>query len=250
VEFNDDSVVLSEVKSVTTGYRSEIVSFTTEDGLTIAGKLFYLEHISATRPGIIFMHELGAFVNNWKGADVVINLVARGYVCLVIDFRGHGQSSPWDLPVDEGEVEEFINVLDQDLIAAMAFLKEYHTVDPNNLALVGGSLGGIMALAGNGFEEIKASVALSAPRLGVNSIFPDHQINAALFIAGELDINPVTGKNFADEAVIMHGQAAEPKKLIILDGRTDHGTELLSPSINQEIIDWIEANLTSFYKIG
>jgi len=239
VELNDGTIVLSDVKSVRTGYKTEEVTITTEDNLSIAGKLYYLESLSSIRPGIIFMHELGVFVNNWKGADVVIDLVARGYVCLVIDFRGHGQSSNWDLPTSYNEVEDYINIIDQDLVAAMTFLKGHQSVDPNRLALAGGSLGAIMAIAGNGFEEVKASVSLSASRLGVNSIFPSHQLTAVLLIAGDLDVNMI-GTSFANEATSMYNGAADPKKLIILEGKSDHGTSLLSKSINQEIISWIE----------
>jgi len=242
--FNDDSELISNTKSVFTTYTTESVMITTDDGIEVSGKLSYLDRMGSKRPGIIFMHEMGAWVNNWKASDVLVELVSKGYVCLVIDFRGHGQSSDWELPTTIGGVEAFINVIEMDLIASIDYLESQAIVDSGRIALMGGSLGAIMALAGNGFECVKASVSLSASRMGVNSIFPSHQITSALFIAAELDENAFN-TNFATEATKMYEQAAEPKKLIILEGKTDHGTNLLSPTINQEIVEWIEARFGS-----
>jgi len=43
----------------------------------------------------------------------------------------------------------------------MEYMQALPRVDGDNLALVGASLGGIMAIAGNGFEEVRSSFALS-----------------------------------------------------------------------------------------
>ena len=240
---NNGDVIFSQISSVTTSYKSEPVSFTTSDGILIAGKLKFLESNSGAKPGIIFMHELGAWVNNWQNADVVTRFIAQGYICLIIDFRGHGQSSDFPLPTDVSEIEAFVNSVSQDLIAAIEYLKTKNVVDSNRLALVGGSLGAIMTIAGNEFEEVKASVALSASRLGVFSIFPELHINSVLFIAGELDEN-VQGVNFAAEANALYNMAEEPKKIIVIPGNSSHGTNLLlTPGVNQEIIGWINARL-------
>ncbi len=236
---NNGDVIFSQIGSVTTSYKSEPVTFTTSDGILIAGKLKFLESNSGANPGIIFMHELGAWVNNWQNADVVTSLIAQGYVCLIFDFRGHGQSGDFPLPTDASEIEAFVTSVSQDLIASIDFLKTKDVIDANQLALVGGSLGAIMAVAGNEFEEVKATVALSASRLGIFSIFPELKINSALFIAGELDAN-TQSVNFATEANALYNMAEEPKKLMILADNSAHGTNLLlTPGVNQEIINWI-----------
>ncbi len=238
---NNGGIIYSKISSVTTSYKIEPVTFTTSDGILIAGKLKYLESNNDIKPAIIFMHELGVWVNNWQNADVVTSLIAQGYICLIIDFRGHGQSGDYPLPTDASEIEAFINSTSQDLIASINFLKTKDVVDANQFALVGGSLGAIMAVAGNEFDGVKATVALSASRLGIFSIFPELNINSALFIAGELDVN-IQSVNFATEANALYNMAEEPKKLVILPGNSAHGTNLLlAPGVNQEIISWINA---------
>ena len=236
--FKNGKTFESEVKKQLTGYKSTNVLLTTSDGYTVAAKLKYLESLSAQRPAIIFMHELGAFVNNWNSADVVTELIARGYVCLTLDFRGHGQSDDYDL---NAIVEDFGAVV-PDLQAAINFLKQQPHVDTSRFGLAGGSLGAIMSIAGNGYEEVKCTVALSGARLGINAIFEDFDITNAFFVSGELDNGGQI--DFASEAEKLYEMAVEPKKLMILEGRSEHGSNLLmSESLNTEILDWIDACL-------
>jgi len=235
--------VFSNQKSVTTSFETESVKLMTSDGYELAAKLKYLKNRAGEKPGIIFMHELGIWVNNWQNAEVVTKLIAQGYACLVFDFRGHGQSDDYPLPTNIAEIEAFVGVLSQDLSAALNFMKTSEEVDGNKLALVGGSMGAMMAIAGNGYEEVKSTVALSASQLGIYSIFPNMDISSAFFIAGELDVN---GQNisFGDEAINMYNNASEPKKLKVYEGKSAHGTDLLLESgLNDEIIDWINTTV-------
>lgn len=238
VEFNDGSIINSGTKSIRTAYISESVMFTTTDDMTIAGKISYLSTNETPKPGIIFMHEMGVFVNNWNSSDVVLGLVAKGYVCLVFDFRGHGNSTPLD---DISILLSDKSLIATDLIAAMDFLKNHTKVDSSNIALVGASLGAIMAVAGNGFEEVKTSVSVSGIEDGIYEIFPDLIISSALFMVAENDIRNVPNGNFPEEAQSMYNISQEPKKLIIVPGASAHGTELLaSESLINEIINWVD----------
>lgn len=239
VEFNDGSISKSGTKSLRTSYITETVTFTTSDDMTIAGKIYYLGSNDTPKPGIIFMHEMGVFVNNWNSSDVVLGLVAKGYVCLAFDFRGHGNSTPVD---DLSILLSDKSLIANDLKAALSFLKNQTKVDPSNIALVGASLGAIMAVAGNGYEEVKTSVSVSGIEDGIYEIFPDLSISSALYVVGEFDIHDVPNGNFPKEAQSMYDISQEPKKLIIVQGASAHGTELLtSVSLVTEIINWIES---------
>lgn len=66
----------------------------------------------------------------------------------------------------------------------MQFLKNHSKVDSTNLCLVGASLGAIMAVAGNGFEEVKTSVSVSGIEDGIYEIFPDMTISSVLYVVG------------------------------------------------------------------
>lgn len=231
---SNGNTLTSDAKKIETTYHSESAAFTTSDGIELSASIKYLSSNTSKGPGIIFMHELGVFVNNWKNAELVTNLISQGYVCMVLDFRGHGQSDDFELQ----EIAEDIGKVAPDLVAALKFLKKHESVDPENIGLVGGSLGAIMAIAGNGFDEVKCTVALSGARIGIYSIFQDLKINSAFFIVGELDNGG--GVDFPGEASKLYEIASEPKKLIIIPGNSGHGTNLLTvKGLNQEIVDWI-----------
>ena len=151
-------VFTSEIKRTETTYRVDNVDLTTEDSYTLSGKLAYLESLSGTRPGIILMHEFGVWVNPWIGSELMKQLVAEGYVCYTFFFRGHGTSTHVD------DLMDLINnksLLAKDLQAAIDYMNTHEKVSAGHLGLVGGSMGGIMALAGNGYEEVRTSGALS-----------------------------------------------------------------------------------------
>ena len=235
--------IFSNQKSVTTSFETESIKLITIDGYELAAKFKYLKSHKGEKPGIIFMHELGVWVNNWQNAEVVTKLIAEGYACLIFDFRGHGQSDDYPLPTNIAEIEAFVGVLSYDLSAALNFMKTSDEVDGNKLALVGGSMGAMMAIAGNGYDEVKSTVALSASQLGIYSIFPNMEINSAFFIAGALDVN-AQNLSFGDEATTLYNIALEPKKLKIYEDESAHGTELLLKSgLNEEIIDWINTTI-------
>jgi hypothetical protein len=87
-----------------------------------------------------------------------------------------------------------------------------HELVSGTLGLIGGSMGAIMALAVNGYEEVLSSVALSPTRDDVFVIFPNMTLSSVYYLVGELDIIP---------------------------GTSDHGINLLSrDSLNISIIEW------------
>jgi dienelactone hydrolase len=237
-ETADGPVFQSGTFRETTPYTSETITITTSDGISLSAKLCYLSYVESKKPAILFMHEMGAFVNNWKSSDCVTGLVAKEYVCLILDFRGHGNSTPIE---DLSILIDDWSLVATDLVTAIEYLQGHDRVDGQNIALAGGSLGGIMALAGNGFEEVRCSISLSGARLGIYQLFPDLVMKNCLYIAGENDANENANVNFAEEAELMFNLADEPKKLIIKDGSPLHGTDLLIyPNITDEVINWID----------
>ena len=238
IEYNDGTVLNSAIKTAKTTYFLESVNYNTSDNITIAAKLAFLSSNQSPKPGLIFMHEMGAFVNNWNNSDVVEGLIAKGYVCLIFSFRGHGNSSPVD---DMNSLVEDKSLIAKDLVASLDYLKSREEVDPQNIGLLGGSLGAIMAVAGNGFEEVKTSVSISGVRDGIFQIFPDLIPNSVLYIVGENDIHTSPSVNFPLEAQAMFNISQDPKKIIIVPGSSAHGTNILiSDEINNEVINWVD----------
>lgn len=234
---NGIPVFQSSIKEVYTSYRMDNVDLVIEDNYTLSSKLAYLESLSGSRPGIILMHEFGVWVNPWVGSDLLKKLVAEGYVCLTFFNRGHGTSTPVD------DLMELINdksLLAKDLKAAIDYMNEHELVYSGKLGLVGGSMGAIMALAGNGYDEVLSSVALSPTVDGVFVIFPGMTLSSVYYLVGELDIHDDPAVDFPAETNALYDLTDEPKKLDIIPGTSDHGSNLLSrDSLNTSILDWI-----------
>ncbi len=238
---NGNLVFTTENLHFETGYKSESLFITTVDDHELATKIKYLESNPEPKACLIFMHEMGAFVNNWKGADIVVDLVAQNYVCVTFDFRGHGSSTP--IP-DLMQLLNDRSLIVKDLQAIMNNMKNHSHVDPDKFGLVGGSLGGIMAVAGNGYEEVKTSVSLSGTPDGIYEIFPDLVPQSVLYVAGENDIHPGENINFAELAEDMYNISLDPKKLIIVPNASEHGSELLIRSVvEEEVFNWIISHL-------
>lgn len=233
---NGTAVVESEIKRAETAYQDESIMLTTEDNFSLSGRLAYLESIPDKRPGIIMMHEFGVWVNPWVGSTLLKQLVADGYICLTFFFRGHGSSTPVD---DLMDLLENRNLIAEDLKTAVAYMNAHEKVSPGELGLMGGSMGATMALAGNGYEEVRTSVALSPVRDGVFLLFPDMTLNSAYYLVGELDVVGDPPLDFLVESQNLYEITQEPKKLNNILGTADHGTDLLSrDSLNTSIESW------------
>ena len=119
-------------------------------------------------------------------------------------------------------------------------MKENEHVLQDNLGLMGGSLGAIMALAGNGYEEVLTSVALSPVNDGVFVIFPDMTLNSVYYLVGELDVHDDPDVDFPAETNTLYNITEGPRKLNIIPGTSAHGTNLLTEdSLNISIESWI-----------
>lgn len=230
------AVTESDVKAIETSYRMDNTSLLTGDNYTLSGQLAYLESVSGSRPGIIMMHEFGIWVNPWIGSDLLKKLVSDGYICFTFFFRGHGSSTPVE------DLTELINnktLLARDLQAAIEFMDQSELVTSGQLGLIGGSIGATMALAGNGYEEVKTSVALSPVADGVFLLFPAMTLSSAYYLVGELDIHEEQGVDFPAESLTLYNLTEEPRKLDMIPGTAEHGTGLLTyDSLNTSVEDW------------
>ena len=65
------------------------ISLVAADGYPLSGTIYPVAGRDAA-PGIVFLHDAGSDGGAWE--TVAFAASASGYVCLVIDFRGHGSS--------------------------------------------------------------------------------------------------------------------------------------------------------------
>ena len=71
-------------------------------------------------------------------------------------------------------------------------------------------------------------------------IFPDMTLNSVYYLVGELDVREDPPADAPAEANALYEQTEDPKKLDLILGTADHGSNLLSrDSLNVSIVDWM-----------
>lgn len=139
---------------VITSYNVVEANFvTTRDGLRVGGKLFLPEGKQGESPAVIFCHGLGG---TWEDFVPYARAAARrGVICCSFDFCGghYGESLSGGERSDNTIRTELL-----DLAAVYGALAERPDVDPDQILLMGGSQGGLVAAlyAAEHPDDIKA----------------------------------------------------------------------------------------------
>jgi pimeloyl-ACP methyl ester carboxylesterase len=125
-------------------------------GLRLNGTLHLPDDAGRARPALVICHGFGG---NSSGADrrqFALAFERAGYVVLRFDFRGCGAS--------EGEPGRVICMEEvEDLRHALSFLQSQPGVDAARIGVIGGSLGGSVAIYAAALDErIRACVANGA----------------------------------------------------------------------------------------
>jgi alpha/beta superfamily hydrolase len=155
---------------------SKPVAFTSE-GLTLEGIL--RQPVSAPFPAAAVCHphpQYGGDMHNYVVVAVCQALAEAGIASLRFNFRGVGRS--------EGEYGDGLGER-ADAAAALVYLRQLETVDPDKVSIVGYSFGAAVALAAAD-ERVAAVAAISPPSLGQS--VPDPAVRCpTLLISGEQD---------------------------------------------------------------
>lgn len=197
----------------------ETVSFTTTDGINLAGTLFGDGEIA-----VILAHQgtPGANQSTWQS---FANLLSEhGYTALTFDFRGVGQS--------EGKLQ--YGNLALDVSAAAQFLEERGY---RKILCVGASMGGtacIRAAQDHTFDGLVILASTMTAGSGANSLrlTPDDLENLMqpkLFISAEKDFAAVV-----NDTKRMYELAPNPKNILFLLGG-QHGTNLFNTDSGEEL---------------
>jgi dipeptidyl aminopeptidase/acylaminoacyl peptidase len=136
----------------------EDVAFTGKAGIVLKGWLIRPVPAVYATPAIIICHGVGA--NKSDFTELAVHLSRRGYAVLLFDFRAHGESGGSRTSLGYHEQE--------DVLAALAYLKTRHDVDPRRIGIYGFSLGGAAAILAaaksDGFRAIVADSAFTSLR--------------------------------------------------------------------------------------
>jgi uncharacterized protein len=212
------------------GSGSTEVSFTTSDGVRLAGRLFGPADAAA---GVVLSHMLPADQSSWY--PEATHLAGMGYRVLTFDLRGYCPGG--DAGCSQGTKDP--NAAPTDLTAALTFLRQD---GPTRVGLVGASVGGTASLiVASQQTNIPAVIALSAPEvLNALAVTPEVLASitgAKLFIAALGD--PAGAARAAQD---LESQSPAPKRVEIVP-TDDHGSDLLTGAqgthVSQLIDGWL-----------
>lgn len=210
---------------------AEDVELATRDGLRL-GAWFVPGRGAPPRPAVLVAN--GNAGNRSDRAPLAAALARAGYSVLLFDYRGYGGNP--GTPTEEGLLD--------DARAAVDHLRDRADVDPARIAYLGESLGSGVATA-LALERPPVALVLRSPftsfaevgshhypwlpvALFVRDRYPiDEQIPSVraplLIIAGDMDeIVPLRFSRAVYE------KAADPKRLVVIDGAGHNHPELLA----------------------
>ncbi|OGW17078.1 MAG: hypothetical protein A2072_07270, partial [Nitrospirae bacterium GWC1_57_7] len=251
------------------GVAYESVTFTTDDGIVLAGWIIEPPRGNAAMPAVVICHGVGA--NKSDFSELGASLVKRGFMVLLFDFRAHGES--------KGRRTSLGHLEQKDIAAALNFIKSRPGIDSSRIGIYGFSMGGAAAILSaaraKGFAAVVADSAFTSLRdqardavtgfyhlpafpflhlsiLGyelyfqtsVSAISPEEEIKRLapvplLIIAGDGDrLIP------AENGRLLYRAAGEPKELWVIPG-ADHGGTLVAagPVYEQRVGQFFERHL-------
>ena len=209
---------------VPTPEEASSVSFTTEDGVELKGKLF-----GKGDTGVVLAHMFQANQTSWWEFGQV--LADEGYMALAFDFRGYDGSSG----------SKDINFIDRDIMAALEFLRHRGA---SSIFLIGASMGGTASLKVAASENVAGVVILSAPLdfRGLN-VEKERVRVPALLMASDEDEPGIRNLQAAFEDGVVTKEISESA---VYEGTREHGSDILHGKYGDvaraRILDFLAAN--------
>jgi pimeloyl-ACP methyl ester carboxylesterase len=193
-----------------------MVSFVTEDGITVWGTLF-----GEGEMAVILAHMGGTTYNQVSWYPFARLAAGHRFTVLTFDFRGHGRT--------EGSPDQWRLIF--DLRAAIEFLQSRGS---ERIVCMGASQGGTACLRAAVETDLAGLVVIASPMtLGPPTrVVPDELARLTvpkLFICARDDPFGV-----ADEIRQMYDLSPEPKRIKLFSG-TVHGTSLFNTRHGDEL---------------
>jgi pimeloyl-ACP methyl ester carboxylesterase len=240
----------SDGSSTNNNNNVQTVNFLTDDGVSIIGSYYSplnASSSSTTTPTIILLHMLGKDRSTWNAFASTLSQ-KEGYAVLSIDLRGHGES----VKQNNGNTISFqsftpddYNKMVLDVKAAKQFLITNKSANPNNISIVGASIGANVAINYAAMDPTIKSVVLLSPGLNYRGVSTEEAItkyknnNSVHIAATEGDSEAADGSKILCEKINCDGN------LKIYSGSSNsHGTnmfsdQLLNPPLQDLVISWL-----------
>lgn len=128
----------------------QVIHYNTRDGLRLSGYLTLpAKSPSGGKPPLVVLAHGGPWVRDVWGFDSQVQFLASlGYAVFQPNYRG---SSGYSYAISKQDEFNF-RAMHEDVTDGVLLLKRSNLIDPDRIAIMGGSFGGYLAMAGAAFE--------------------------------------------------------------------------------------------------
>jgi alpha-beta hydrolase superfamily lysophospholipase len=219
--------------STGTAAAAETVALRAADGTALSA-VWYPP--SQTAPAVLLVHMLSRSHQEWdQGAQAISS---AGFAVLSLDLRGHGASS--------GTYAPGLGSMQQDVQAALDWLKARPEVSSGRIGIAGASLGASLAVIVAANDAAVRSVVLLSPAGEYRGVRCEPSMRrfaerggAAMLVASSGDPYALrTARQFSS-------MGSGPRDLRVVEGTGAHGTRLFeaSPDLLAGVVDWFRRSL-------
>jgi dienelactone hydrolase len=208
------------------------VNLTTSDAINLKATYYPPKDSTVRADALLLLHEAYDDSRSWDSFARAAQ--ERGYAVLALDLRGHGQS---------GGEKTFDSTMDNDVDAALAWLKASPAVNSDRIGIVGASLGANLALRGGvRYPEIKSVIMLSPGmllwKIDIAKAIVDYGPRPLLLVVSKEDAYP------AGTVQTLNEQALGYHQLQIYPG-AEHGTKMMMPhpDLTPLMLDWLQKTI-------
>ena len=226
-------------------HSGERVVFTSEDGVLLVGS-YYKPRIgtSISTPSVILLHMLGMDRSTWD--KFAQKLTQNGYAVLSVDLRGHGESikqANHTISYQSFMPKNFKNMT-LDVKAAKKYLIEGRKANPNQISIIGASIGANLALNYAASDHSIKSVILLSPGLnyrGISTLDAIMKYKNPIYIVTTED-----DSESAKDSKILCEKITCAENLKIFENTNVHGTDMLSDKmvgskLQNIILSWLDS---------
>ena len=164
----------------------------TADGVTL--RIDRVRARGERRGVIVCLHAMmtdGRYFGARRPGSFAATLAERGHDVLVPDFRGHGRSRPPTAGPDDWSFDDLVEL---DLPAIVTAAAQSSDCAPEDLVLLGHSLGGLVATAALGTARIPSPRLLMLPSTAVWLHGPDGSLRRRALMAVYRNVTALLGR--------------------------------------------------------
>lgn len=212
---------------------AETVTFQAADGTTLSA--VWTAPVTPA-PAVLLVHMLSRSHTEWEVTAQALS--AGGFGVLAVDLRGHGASG--------GSWGGGLGAMQQDVQAALDWLKSRPEVARGRIGIAGASLGAVLAVLGAAADPSVRSVALLSPSSEYRGLRCESSMKQFADRSGAMMLVASAGDPYAlRSAHNFEVMGSGLKDLRVIDGSNAHGTTLLSarPELVGALVDWFRRSL-------